>query len=389
MAEHPHPRSIAIIGAGLGGLALARVLHLHGIAATIYEGEPSAEARPQGGQLDIHEYNGQRALEAAGLLDAFRGIIHAGGQASRVLDKNGTVLLDEPDDGNGGRPEVQRADLRRILLDSIPPGMIRWGHRLSSAESLGDGRHRLRFTHGTSIDTDLLVGADGAWSKVRPLLSTAIPSYTGMTFIETYLHDADARHQAAAAAVGAGAMMAIAPGKGILAHREANAVLHAYVALNKPEDGIREFAVEGRFLTEFHDWAPALTSLITNSDTPPVLRPIHALPIDHRWDRSPGVTLLGDAAHLMSPFSGEGANLAMFDGAELGKAIASHSNDIEAALRSYETDLFPRSAAAAAEAARNLKVMFDERAPQSLIDLFADYRAAASHRSNIPADGGD
>lgn len=389
MAEHPHPQSIAIIGAGLGGLALARVLHLHGIAATIYEGEPSAEARPQGGQLDIHEYNGQRALEAAGLLDAFRGIIHAGGQASRVLDKNGTVLLDEPDDGNGGRPEVQRGDLRRILLDSIPPGMIRWGHRLSSAESLGDGRHRLRFTHGTSIDTDLLVGADGAWSKVRPLLSTAIPSYTGMTFIETYLHDADARHRAAAAAVGAGAMMALAPGKGILAHREANAVLHAYVALNKPEDEIREFAVEGRFLTEFHDWAPALTSLITNSDTPPVLRPIHALPIDHRWDRSPGVTLLGDAAHLMSPFSGEGANLAMFDGAELGKAIASQSNDIEAALRSYETDLFPRSAAAAAEAARNLKVMFDERAPQSLIDLFADYRAAASHRSNIPADGGD
>lgn len=373
---------IAIIGAGLGGLMLARVLHIHGIAATIYEAEASSEARTQGGLLDIHDYNGQIALKAAGLHDAFVQIIQPGGEAQRVLDKDGTVLLDEADKGNGGRPEVHRGDLRRILLDSLPAGTIRWGHKLTAVSAPGGGRHALSFANGTTVTTDLLVGADGAWSKVRPLLSDAKPAYTGTSFIETYLYDSDNRYKASAEAVGGCTLMALAPGKGILAHREANGALHAYVALNKPEDWIARLdlfdpaGALARIAEEFDGWAPELTALITDSETAPMPRPIHALPIEHRWDRVAGVTLLGDAAHLMSPFAGEGANLALYDGAQLGKAIAAHPGDVEAALAAYERELFPRSAATAEESDRNLKLFFNDSAPQSAVDLFTGYKTA-------------
>lgn len=373
--------SIAIVGAGLGGLTLARVLHVHGIAATVYEAEASPDARAQGGMLDIHRENGQVALKAAGVFDEFLALIHPGGQATRGFDKDGELLFDQPDDGTGGRPEVPRGQLRRVLIESLPAASIRWGHKLVSVSPLGGGRHVLTFNDGSTAATDLLVGADGAWSKVRRLLSDAKPAYVGISFVETYLHDVDVRHVACAQAVGGGAFFALAPGKGILAHREPNAVLHTYVALSKPEGWLAgiDFADATPALAavarEFDDWAPALKALVTGSDTAPVPRPIHALPSDHHWPRIPGVTLIGDAAHLMMP-SGEGANLAMLDGAELGKALAARPDDVEGALLAYETAMFPRSTVAATEANALSELMFGGGAPGSLADMFAQHAGA-------------
>jgi len=370
--------SVTIIGAGLGGLVLARALHLHGIAVTVYEAEDSAHARAQGGMLDIHDKNGQVALKYAGLFDKFAELVHPGGQQTRVLDKDGNVLLDHPDDGEGSRPEVPRGELRRILLESLPPETVRWGHKLKVATSLGNRGFELNFTNDVTATATLLVGADGAWSKVRPLLSDAKPEYAGITYVETYLYNSDVRHKASAEAVGGGSLFAMAPGKGIMAHREPDGVLHTYVGLKKPKnwnDGT-EFSnpasVVAHIAKEFDGWNPALTALITDGETPPILRPIYSLPIEHRWDRIPGVTLLGDAAHLMAP-SGEGANLAMYDGAELARLIVANLDDPEAALTAYEKELFPRSSSEAIEADRMQEVLFGEDSPQSLMDFFAGH----------------
>lgn len=366
--------TISIIGAGLGGLVLARVLHVHGIAATVYEADATAEARTQGGQLDIHENDGQVALSAAGLTPQFRAIIHEGGEATRVLRPNGEALLDEPDDGTGARPEVLRGDLRRILLDSLPADTVQWGHKLTSVRPLGNGRHEIEFENGTTTVSDLLVGADGAWSRVRSLLSAAVPDYVGTVFIETYLHDVDARHPATARAVGGGAMFALTPGKGITVHREAGDILHTYVQLNRSADWIDAIdftdaaSAKATVAAEFDGWAQELTALITDGETALVPRRIFTLPNDHSWVRTPGVTLLGDAAHLMPP-SGDGANLAMFDGAELGRALSDHRDDIDAALSVFEKAMFTRSEAVAVQSHETLDLCLGERSPSGLIDL--------------------
>lgn len=366
---------VAIVGGGLGGLTAARVLHVNGIESVIFDLESGPEARTQGGMLDIHEENGQKALHAAGLHEGFLKIVHEGGQARRLLGPDGTVHVSSEDEGDGDRPEVDRGALRGLLLSSLPEGTVHWGRKVTGARPLGDGRHEVSFTDGTAVTTDLLIGADGAWSRVRPLLSDSKPAYTGISFVETDLYEAATRHPGSAALVGGGFFIALGHESGFLAHHETDGSLHVYTALKADESWIDtidfndHIAAKAAVLTHFDGWSEDLRRLVADAEAIAPRR-IHALPVGHRWDRVPGVTLLGDAAHVMSPFAGEGANLAMYDGASLALTLAAHPGDTEAALAAYEEALFPRSEASAAESSASLDTMFGKDGLEQMIGFF-------------------
>ncbi|HEX4224626.1 MAG TPA: NAD(P)/FAD-dependent oxidoreductase [Pseudonocardiaceae bacterium] len=374
---------VTIVGGGLGGLTLARVLHTKGIAATVYELEASSTARDQGGILDMHAESGQRALKEAGLFDQFRELANDEADHMRIMDRTGTVRYEDSSPGgeDDGRPEIDRSALKRILIESLPAGTIRWGAKVTEVTSTS-----ITLAGGERVETGLLVGADGAWSKVRPLLSDATPDYSGLSFVEAHLPDARNRFPEAAALVGPGTMYGFGAGKGIIAQRNGDGRIRLYIAVIADEGWATSSVVDAndpagtraRLLDIFADWAPEMRSLIAVADDHFVPRPVYQLPVGHRWAPVSGVTLLGDAAHLMSPFAGEGANLAMLDGTELAMAIAEH-DDIDTAVAAYEAAMFPRATDAAQESADNLKFSFAPDAPQGMLDQMAKWYAQVNN----------
>jgi 2-polyprenyl-6-methoxyphenol hydroxylase-like FAD-dependent oxidoreductase len=375
-----NPR-IAILGGGPGGLTVARVLQQHGIPCTVYEREGSVVARSQGGTLDIQAETGQVALRTAGLLEKFLAISRPEGQDGRMLDKSGAVRLEhhaDPDDRE--QPEIDRGQLRTLLLDSLNPGTVRWQSDVREVVDHGDN-YRIDLADGSSHPADVIIGADGAWSKVRPLLSSAKPEYTGVTFVEILIEDVDERHPGLAELVGNGSMHALSDNKALIAQRNSGSNIRVYAALRVPEDWARTCGIDFTDVTTarpalrryFADWAPELLALIDAGDKEFVPRPLYALPFPHTWDARRGMTLLGDAAHLMSPFSGLGANLAMLDGAELGSELAAAINadtSINDAIARYESVMQPRGAQAAEGATDGINMAIAADAPLGALRFF-------------------
>lgn len=162
---------IAILGAGPSGLTLARLLEVKKIPYVVFDRDISPEAARGGGSLDLGSGTGQMVLEEAGLLEKFKPLARYQDQAFRMLDKHADLIFKKPIGDEDNRPEIDRRALRRLLLDSVPQEKVKWNARVESLRRDADGSMAVQLTNGdTESGFKLVVGADGAWSKARPIV---------------------------------------------------------------------------------------------------------------------------------------------------------------------------------------------------------------------------
>lgn len=389
---------IAIIGAGPAGCTLARLLHNASIPVTIFEGETSIDARSQGGTLDLHPATGLKALKEAGLYDDFLKYARFDGEAFALADKNlkkyismkGTTA-----ETSRGRPEIDRAQLRQIQVESLPSGTVQWGRRLRSI----DDDLSMHFDHGVEKDYDLIVGADGAWSKVRPVLSKVKPIYTGVGGLEVGISDVEKRYPELHKLANRGSLFAFSDSKSIGAQQKGDGSLSVHVWSARDEDWMKTCGynvhdskeAKNAALKEYQDWAEPLKKIIEAADEDDIVpRSLYELPAGHRWESRPGVTLIGDAAHLSSPFAGEGVNVAMEDALKLSYVIIAATKELNPVqalhtrLKAFEEDMFRRGTAVQQDARFSMELMyFWPGAPATTIDRYVRQRLVQGWKSYL------
>lgn len=418
--------SVAIIGAGPCGLTFARLLEQNNIDYVVFERDANSTPTPlyQGGTLDLHANSGQQAIKRAGLFEEFKKL--ARWDATRLVIQNPECTLKKSFGEERDAPEIDRFQLRQLLLDSIPSHRVRWGHGVQSIERDPNSSPEaplwvVNFNDSTfASGFQLVVGADGAWSKVRPLVSnvppcdgtgfnwavirltdallqltSAKPEYSGKLFIEGRITHGNPSYAAALELVGPGNMGAWGHGRALMIQQVADRSYRVYMGLEGPEnlsstvlDMADTEATRHKLLSSpefFSNHAPELLQFIAEAEGPFRPWPLYRMPVSSlNWAHVSGVALLGDAAHVSTPFVGEGVNLAMHDALRLADSIEKHCRrdsegkmhlgfvQLEKALVEYETDMLLRAQDYISRCILMETLFFADDAAQQLIDLLTD-----------------
>ena len=354
--------TIAITGGGPAGLTAAVILQRNGFNVTVFEDEPAESARSQGGSLDLHADSGQEALRRAGLLEQFINIARHEDQESRMLNYlTGDIEVDRfTPEGEMDKPEIDRGELKNLLLSALLPQTLQWDHKLHYVDYGRQKTHGLVFRNGRRYEADIVIGADGAWSRVRSYLTPVRPVYTGITFFEGWIDNPTVQIDSIA---GNGTAFSFGGAQALVTQRNGGGRICVYAAMKRDIDvidqhiashGINAWVRDG-----YRDWAASLQSVV-NATGDYIRRPIYSLPADFGWAPRPGITLIGDAAHLMPPV-GVGVNLAMLDAADLAQALceAPHPQN---GLRSAEILIMERAREMMPDAIAGFQNWFDERA---------------------------
>jgi 2-polyprenyl-6-methoxyphenol hydroxylase-like FAD-dependent oxidoreductase len=372
-------KKIAIVGGGPGGLTLARLLQMNGMDVSVYERDMHKNARMQGATLDLHEESGLAALQAAGLMDEFKANFRPGAERLRLLDKDANILLeDEPkSDDEIARPEIDRGPLQQILLDSLQPGTVVWDSHFE-AMLPQDGSWKMQFKNGTSVIADIVIAADGANSKIRPYITPIKPLYSGITVVEGAVYNSETASPKVHQLLNGGKIFAMGNDKTLIVSSKGDGSFVFYTGFKTDEFWNKEIGIDFSdkaqvlewFKKDYSEWADVWQEMFENVSCNFVVRPLYYMPLDQTWEALPNLTLLGDAAHLMTPFAGEGVNMAMLDALELSKCFMSNEfESIQSAIAAYEKQMRIRVAEAAKESLESGDLMHSPDALQFMSNI--------------------
>jgi 2-polyprenyl-6-methoxyphenol hydroxylase-like FAD-dependent oxidoreductase len=381
-------KSIAIVGGGPGGLTLAKLLELKGANVTVYERDLDKNARVQGSPLDLHDESGLAALRKAGLIDQFKANFMPGADKKLIMNEKAEVFfsdheekIEEDFENPYFRPEIDRGALRKILLESLQPTTVVWNSHFISMEKENEG-WLLHFKNSPSVYADIVIAGDGANSKIRPYITDIKPFYSGITMLEGNIYDAEKKAPNIHKLLSGGKIMAFGNNKDILMGQKANREIGFYASFKADEhwatnNGLNyndKTEMLNWFRTSYPEWSHIWDELFENTTVPFIPRPIYCMPLDQHWKALSNLTMLGDAAHVMPPFAGEGVNMAMLDALELSDCLTSekYTNLLEA-ISAYETTMRKRASVIAKESLDNGELMHSENALENMLSLFSNH----------------
>jgi 2-polyprenyl-6-methoxyphenol hydroxylase-like FAD-dependent oxidoreductase len=373
-------KKIAIVGAGPGGLTLARLLQQSGAQVSVYERDQSRSARVQGSALDLHEDSGLAALQAAGLVDAFWVNHRPDLDRLRLTDSHGTILHDHPRQmsGAGKRPEIERGPLRDLLLNSLVPGTVQWDSKLESAEMQGE-QVLLRFAGGKTALADIAIGSDGANSRLRELVTPIRPEYVGVSLVEAIVPAAKQAIPELWDLLGGSALIALGGERTIGMGTKPDGSVLFYAGLKTQDAAARQSLEEAIgpnarvawFHANCEGWSNLWDPLFREAMSM-VWRPLLVCPATQHWEPKPNVTLIGDAAHVMPPYAGEGVNMAMLDALMLSKLLLSEVS-LSGAIATYEAEMFARMQHMTADTMANTEMFYAPDASDRVVALFRSF----------------
>jgi len=381
-------KKIAIIGGGPGGLTLARLLQQGGATVKVYERDLNKNARVQGSPLDLHDDSGMAAIIKANILDDFKSNFLPKADRKKIMNEKAEVFFSDHEtkvEENFGnphfRPEIDRGVLRKILLESLQPETVVWNSYFISMGKENDG-WLLHFKNGNSAYADVVIGADGANSKIRPYITDIKAFYSGITMLEGNIYDAKQAAPQISALLNGGKIMAFGNKKNILMGQKGNGEIGFYLSFKTDENWTANSGLNFSdkiqllewFKKEYSEWSPVWQGLFKNAATPFIPRPIYCAPLDQTWKTLPTLTMLGDAAHVMPPFAGEGVNTAMRDALELSDSLMSEKHQtLQEAIADYETSMRKRASRVAKESLDNGEKMHNQKALAIMLEFFKEH----------------